>query len=96
MLFRSNAYLGLSGVNEKAVKRGQMSQEEIDKEIDESDIVDVNGEQPSQPVQAEPQPAETTTSVTTAPAENESESSSEITSSQSEDDPQTTTEPLLS
>lgn len=92
-----NAYLGLSGVNEKAVKRGQMSQEEIDKEIDESDIVDVNGEQPSQPVQAEPQPAETTTtSVTTAPAENESESSSETTSSQSEDDPQTTTEPLLS
>ncbi len=38
-----NCYLGLSAVNDKAVKRGQMSQDEIDKEIKDSEIVDEGG-----------------------------------------------------
>ena len=66
-----NCYLGLSAVNDKAVKRGQMSQDEIDKEIKDSEIVDEGGnasgdsKEDSEPAQT--QPTENGT-VTTAPA----------------------------
>lgn len=72
-----NCYLGLSSVNDKAVKRGQMSQEEIDKEIKDSEIVDEGGnavaadkdkDKDSEPAQTQPTESESTTTTTTTTA----------------------------
>ena len=86
-----NCYLGLSSVNDKAVKRGRMSQEEIDKEIKDSEIVDEGGnavaadkdkDKDSEPTQTQPTESESTTTTTTTTTAPVSEEPSETTTSE--------------
>lgn len=86
-------YLGtniaLSSVNEKAVKRGKMSDDELEKEIDDSEIVDAEGnitedKKPARPVSEEEKPLQT--------AEESSSEAEEATSSEESSEAETSSE----
>lgn len=65
-----NTTLGVSAVNDKAVKRGQMTKDELDDEINNSDIIDENGNiTEGKQDSASKTDTEQTTTTTTEPAQ---------------------------